>query len=128
MTHRGSGDERAQATVELALVLPVVAVVVLVVLQVVAVLRDAAALPIAAGAAARSAMVDGDRDSAAAAATRSTRLRSGRMRVELSPAGGGRPGELVTVTVHYRAPTDVAVVGRFAPDVDLVERFVVRRE
>lgn len=124
MTRRGS--ERGQASVELALVLPVVAVVLLVVLQLVVVFRDRVALTGAARAAARRAMVDPSPAAARAAAIGETSLRSDRLAVSVSgdPGSGG----VVTVTVRYRSPTDVPVVGRFVGDVELIERFTVLRE
>lgn len=118
--------ERGQATAELALILPVVAVVVLVVWQMVVVFRDRVALTGAARAAARRAMVDPSPAATRSAAAAETSLR--RDRISVTVGGDPGPGGLVTVTVRYRSPTDVAVVGRFVGDVDLVERFTVLRE
>jgi Flp pilus assembly protein TadG len=112
--------------VELALVLPLLAVVVLVVLQVVVVMRDAVALTAAARAAARRAMVDTDAGGLRAAAAGETRLRPDRLTVTVG--GDTAPGGYATVVVRYRSPTDVAVVGAFVGDIDLTERFVVLRE
>lgn len=124
-THPPRSD-RAQATVELALVMPVVAVLVLVVLQVVVVMRDSVALTAAARAAARRAMVDPGPASVRAAAVGETRLSPARLSVSIG--GSTEPGGYATVTVRYSSPTDVPLVGAFVGDVALSERFVVLRE
>lgn len=120
------GSERAQATVEMALVMPLVVLMLLVALQVVAVMRDAVALTSAARAGARRAMVDPAPGSVRSAVTGETALVARRLGV--SVAGGNTAGDEVTVTVTYRSPTDVPIVGAFVGDVDLEERFIVLRE
>lgn len=125
-TARRRRSEGAQATVELALVLPLVAVFVLVVLQVVVVMRDSVALTAAARAAARRAMVDPTPASARSAALGETRLSPDRLTVALG--GSTAPGSYATVTVRYSAPTDVPLVGALVGDIALQERFVVLRE
>lgn len=122
---RGRPDD-GQSTVELALLLPVVAVVLLVVLQLLAVIRDQTAVGAAARAAARRAVVSADAGDVRAAAVSETRLHAERLTVTM--AGDVTPGGYVTVTVRYRSPTDVPVVGRFIPDVVVAERLVARRE
>jgi Flp pilus assembly protein TadG len=123
---RPGGGVRGQATVELAIALPLVAVVLLVVLQLALVTRDAVALTGAARAASRRAVVDADPASARASAVRESRLDPSRMAVSLS--GDAAPGGYVTVVVRYRAPTDVPLVGAFVGDVALTEHLVVVRE
>jgi len=115
-----------QATVEVALALPLVAVVLLVVLQIALVERDAVALTAAARAAARRVMVDPGVAGARDAAVRETRLDARRLSVTVS--GDTAVGGYATVVVRYRSPTDVPLVGSFVGDVELGERFVVLRE
>lgn len=117
--------DRGQATVEFALLLPLVVVVVLVVLQILSVARDAVALTAAARAGARAAMVEADVGAIRAAAAGETRLAPGRLTLAVR---GAAPGGLVVVTATYRAPTDVPLVGAFVGDVTLTERFTVLRE
>lgn len=126
MTSVRRRPDRGQATVELALILPVVAVVLLVVLQVLVVARDRVALTGAARAAARRAMVDPSPAAVSAAAAGETALVPARTTVSVT--GDPGPGGYVTVTVRYRSPTDLPVVGGFVGDVVLRERFVVLRE
>jgi Flp pilus assembly protein TadG len=118
--------DRGQATVELALILPIVAITLLVVLQLMSVIRDDVALVEAARAAARRAMVEPDEASVRAAAATGTRLDPSRLSVSLS--GDRSTGGQVTVVVTYRAPTDVPIVGRFVGDVHLSQRFTALRE
>mgnify|MGYP000876478041 CR=1 FL=1 len=115
--------DRGQATVELALILPVVVIVLLVALQILVVMRDQVALGGAARAAARRAIVEPDSGRALEAARSVARLDPSRLAV--SVGGTPRRGEQVTVLVTYVSVTDVAVVGRFTPDITLTERFVV---
>lgn len=95
-----------QATVELAFALPVVVLALLLVIQVALVARAQILVVNAARAGARAAAV-GESPQGAAAATPG--LAPGR--VVVSSTGGGAPGSMVTVTVRYRAATDVPLVG-----------------
>lgn len=122
---RRGGDE-GQAAVELALVLPLVAVVLLGVVQVALVARDQVLVVHAAREAAREAAVDPSPESARRAAAAAVPLDAGRLDVEVAgPAGSAR---VVHLTVSYRAPTFVPFVGRLVPDVRLVARASMRRE
>ena len=123
-TRRG---DRGQATVELALVLPLVAVLVLLVLQAGLVVRDHLLVEHAAREAARAASVaEADRSSAASrAAVRAADLDTGRLRVSSNVTDGG---ERVAVHVDYRSATDVPLVGLLLPDVDLRGDAVMRVE
>ena len=106
--------------------LPIIAIVILIVLQIMAVTRDSVALVAAARAGARHAMVDPSEAAVLAAATAETGLDPARFSVAL---GGDRsPGGHVTVTVTYRSPTDLPLVGGFVDDVVLRQQFVVLRE
>ena len=123
-TRRG---DRGQATVELALVLPLVAVLVLLVLQAGLVVRDHVLVQHAAREAARAASVaDADRSTAATrAAARAADLDAGRLRVSSTVSDGG---ERVAVHVDYRSATEVPLVGLLLPDVELGGDAVMRVE
>ena len=123
MTRRRN-DEHGQATVELALVLPLLVIVLLGVIQVALVGRDSIAVTHAARAAARAAIVDPAE--ANSAAVRSTGLDARRMEVVVS--GDVHPGALITVTVTYDDPTDVPLIGRLIGDVELSESLSARVE
>ena len=107
------GDQRGQAVVELALVLPVVVMFVLGALQVAIVARDQLALEFVAREAARAAAVSADPHGAASsAAHRVTSLAP--IDVAVSVAG-----DVVRVSVRYVNATDVALVGAAIGDVTL---------
>ena len=126
MTRTRRGD-RGQATVELALVLPLVAVLVLVVLQAGLVVRDHLLVEHAAREAARAASVaDADRSTAASrAAARAADLDVDRLRVSSTVTDGG---ERVAVHVVYQSVTEVPLVGLLLPDVALSGDAVMRVE
>jgi Flp pilus assembly protein TadG len=115
-------DERGQATVELALVLPVVVLLLLAVVQVALVGRDQVAVAHAAREAARAAAVD----PAPEAAVRAARAVVPGAVVDVGP----RPpiGGQVRVTVRVVAPTDVPIVGPLVPDAELSATAVMRVE
>ncbi len=101
-------EERGSATVEFALVLPLVLVVALAVLQVGLVLTDQLVVVEAARGGAREAAVTLDDEAVRQAALRAGgRLDPERTEVEITRDGGA--GDPVTVDVRYRAP--VAVPG-----------------
>jgi hypothetical protein len=120
-----TSPERAQATVEVVLVLPFVVLVVAAVLQVSVVVRDRIRLGHVAREAARTAMVD-EASAAVEHARSSTDLDPTRLTVTVQ--GGDDPGDRLVVTVRYRMRTDVAMVGPLLPDVTIEERLVTRRE
>lgn len=114
--------QAGQTTAELAVVFPVVLLLALVLVQAALVLRDDLAVANAAREAARAASLDPDPARAQRAATA---VLPG-SRVEAGP----RPpvGELVTVRVSYRSPTDLPVVGPLLPDPLLEARATMRVE
>jgi len=111
-----------QATVELALLLPLVLALLVLVFQVALVGRDQVVVVHAARAAVREASVTADRDRVEAAATRA--LPGAEVRV-LQRGSVGRP---VEVEVSYRSVTDLPVVGALLPDLDLRSRATMRVE
>ena len=122
-TKAAKGGERGQAAVELALALPRVAVLLLAVVQVALVVRDQVLTVHAAREAARAAAVDPDAGVARRAALAGSGLPAARLTVRLD-----RPTGLVQVTVHYRAPTDLPLVGPLLPDLSLRANAAMRAE
>ena len=114
--------ESGQATVEFALILPLVIFAALAIIQVGLVVRDHLAVVHAAREAVRAASVDPDPSSAVDAAHRTLPHAD----VDVSP----RPsvGQPITVEVRYRAVTDVPLVGVLFPDPVLHSRAVMRVE
>ena len=105
--------ERGQASVEVALLLPLVVVLLLGLLQVALVGRDQLALELAAREAARAASVSADPAGAAgAAARRVTGLAPLAVAVDVVAT-------TVTVTVTHLNRTDVPLAGRLIADVEL---------
>ncbi|MGI9579395.1 MAG: TadE/TadG family type IV pilus assembly protein [Microthrixaceae bacterium] len=115
---------RGQATVEMALVLPLAALLVLLVVQAALVARDQVHLTRATSAAARAAMVD-PTDATAREAVSDVggglNVRSVRVR------GDRTPGALLTVIVVASA-TRVPLVGMAVGSIRLREELVVRVE
>jgi len=115
---------RGQATVELALGLPVVCTAVLLVLQLALVGRDAVLVHHAAREAARAAAVDPSQPAARAGALASTTaLDPHRLDVSLSERGGR-----ATATVRYQAITGLPLVGALVPDPELDAAVTMRVE
>jgi Flp pilus assembly pilin Flp len=105
---RGRGDE-GQSAVELALVLPLVALVLLAVVQVGLIARDQVLVVHAAREAAREAAVSADPNGPRRVAVAGSGLEADRL--DLAVSGRGGAGSHVRVDVHYRAPTRVPLVG-----------------
>ncbi|MCZ7528186.1 MAG: pilus assembly protein [Acidimicrobiia bacterium] len=118
----GAGGEAGQATVELALVLPMLLFAGLAVLQVAFVARDQVAVVHAAREAARAASVDPDPAVASEAARRVLPAAT----VRVGPRGG--VGTPVEVEVSFRCVTDLPLVGPLFPDPTLSARVVMRAE
>jgi heme exporter protein D len=123
---RGARGERGQAAVELALALPLLALIALAMLQVGLVVRDQLVLTHAAREAAREAALDDDAGAARAGALSGSRLDPERLVVMTSGRHG--PGSRVTATLTYRAPTEVPLVGRLVGDVRLQAVVTMRVE
>jgi Flp pilus assembly protein TadG len=117
---------RGQATVEAALVLPLVAVLLLAVVQVGLLARAQVLVTHAAREAARAAAVDPDPTAAVDAAEHASSLDPGRMNVRIE--GRGDRGSHVTVHVTYDAPTDVPLIGGLVGDIHLESEATMRVE
>ncbi len=115
--------EQGQATVELALLLPLLALLTMGIVQIGLLAHDRIALTHAAREAVRAAVVDPDAGSVRDAADRASALDPSRLTVDVID-----DGDDVEVTVTYLAPTDVPVVGAVVGDVTMRERFVGRVE
>ncbi len=108
------GPERGAATVEFALVLPVVFLVRMAVVQVVAIGRDRLLLAQAARAGAREASVQESTDAVLEAARAAApELDPARLRVEVSRAG--ERGLPVTVSIEYGVSVAGALAGWLLP-------------
>jgi TadE-like protein len=108
-----SNTDAGQATVEVALAVPLLVVVMLFGVQIALVIRDQIATIAAAREAARAVVVaDGKPGVADGAVARTVALNPSRRSVIVSINGG-----LVTATVTYRSPTDLPLVGIFIPDI-----------
>jgi len=122
-SRRASRSARGQATVELALVLPLVLTLALALVQVGMVARDAVRVTHAARSATRAASIGLDDAAVRRAASDGSGLEPWRLTVVIV-----RAGEWVTVRVTYRCPTDVPLVGRVAPGVELRDQLTMRVE
>jgi Flp pilus assembly protein TadG len=109
--------EGGQATVEVALLLPLLALLLLAVVQVGLVVRDQVLVTHAAREAARAAAVDPQLAAAREGATAAARLDPDRLEVELSGS-----------TVRYRSPTRVPLIGPMLGDRTLVAEATMRVE
>lgn len=125
MTRR-AGTDGGQAAVELALVLPLVALLLLLVVQVGLVVRAQVLVIHGAREGARAAAVEAAPGAARDAVEAGTGLGGDRLDVEVSGRDG--PGSRVTVEVRYRAPTDVPLVGGLVGDVTVTGRASMRVE
>jgi Flp pilus assembly protein TadG len=129
---RGRGQRRrterdgGQAAVELALVLPLVALVLLAVVQVGLLVRDQVLVVHAAREAAREAAVEPAPDAPRRAALAGSGLEGDRLQVDVS--GRGAAGSRVRVEVRYRAPSRVPLVGAAVGDVNLEATATMRVE
>lgn len=122
---RSGRGEGGQATVELALALPLLSVLALLLLQVALVVRDQVLLVHAAREAARAVAVDAEGGVARRAALAGARLDGDALEVDLVRSEGD---DIRTVRLRYRSATRVPVVGRLVGDVRLVASAAMRAE
>jgi TadE-like protein len=115
-------SDRGQATVELALVLPVLLLLLFALVQIALVARDQLLVQDAARAAVREASVGADESRVADAARRTL----GGVEVEVHRGRG--VGDPVDVTVRYVDHTNVPLIGPLFPDVVLHAKATMRAE
>lgn len=121
---RGGTYERGQATVELALLLPLLVALSLAVIQVGMLTADRLAVIDAARVGARAAALRPERAAVDRAfADQGIDLREGSARL----SGELRPGGVATITVR-RPPTRLPVVGRALGNMEISETLVFRVE
>ena len=123
MNRRG---QEGQATVELALALPLLVLLALLLLQVGLVVRDQVLVTHAAREAARQAAVDPDKARVRDAARQSANFDDHALTVSMD--GRGQPGSKVRVTVTYKSPTNVPIIGAMIDDVTLRATATMRVE
>ena len=115
-----------QATVELALALPLLALLALTLVQVGLVVRDQVLVVHAAREAAREAAVTDDPAAAAREGLRASSLKRTRVTVDIS--GRRERGSRITASVSYLAATEVPFVGALVPDIRLHSAATMRVE
>lgn len=115
------GDDEGQATVELALVLPVVVLLFLALLQVGVVVRDQIVVIHAAREAVREGAVDPRPEVPQRAALRASGMNG--LTTQVKNDGGN-----LSVVLNYSSPTDFPLVGPLVPDVPLRARATMRIE
>ena len=103
---RRDRNDAGQATVEVALALPVVLIIVLGIVQVGVAIRNELAVELAAREGARAAVVSSDPSGAAGRAAR----RSVGLPIDVSTQTTSHD---VVVTITYTDPTDVPIIGHF---------------
>lgn len=118
--------DSGQASVELVLVFPLVALLSLAVVQAGLVVRDHVLVGHTAREAVRVASVDADPDAPRRAALASSSLTADRLDVVVRHRGGS--GSRVVVEVRYRSPTDVPLIGPLLDDVEVTARATMRVE
>ena len=106
---RRAREDRGQASVELALVLPLVMILLLTVAQLGLLVRDQILVVHAAREAAREAAVEPSADAPRKAAVASSSLDGSRLTVTTN--GRGAPGSRVRVDVVYRTSSPLPLVG-----------------
>lgn len=118
--------QRGQATLELALLLPVLMLMVLFCVQVGFLVRDQIMVVHAARSAARAAAVANDPSRALPAALASAQLDP--LRLKVSVAGSAKAGEDVEVELEYRSPVLFAPFRQLTEEFLLSEKVVMRAE
>ena len=117
---------KAQSTVELALLTPVVFTLLLWIAQFGLILNQKITVTHAAREAARAVAVHNEPAVASQAALSSGSFTKDRLQVSVS--GDASPGELVTVRLSYAFPTDIPIVGALIGDINLSSSVTMRAE
>ena len=121
--HPWGPAERGQATVEAALILPVIVLALLAVIQIGLVVHDRIMVTHAAREGVRVAAVQAGESDVRDAVVASGGLAPDRLDV-VHQTSAGR----VTVVIRYRSPTNVPLIGGLVGDVELVGSATMRRE
>jgi Flp pilus assembly protein TadG len=118
--------ERGQATVEVALLVPVVSLLVLAVVQVGVLVHEQLLVTAAAREAVRAAAVSPEPESARRAASTVGGLATDRLQISVArePVQGGA----VRVTLAYLSRTEVPLAGALLPDVEMRAEATMRSE
>lgn len=111
---------------ELALVIPFVAMLLLLLVQVGLIARDQILVVHAAREGVREAAVEPAPGAARSAALAGSGLDPGRLQIEVTDRGP--PGSRVRVTATYRAPTVVPIIGAALKDIQLRASATMRVE
>lgn len=119
-------SDEGQATVELALVLPLLFTFFVGLFQAAVLARDYVVVVHAAREAARESAVTPDLELVRQAARRAGPLDPDRL--DVSVRGRGAPGSRATAEVRYRARTDAPLFGVFLPDFTLGAEATMRVE
>ncbi len=114
---RGRGDE-GQAAVELALILPFLAMLALLLLQITVVVRDQVLVIHAAREGARESAVDAGSGAPRRGAVAASPSLDDR-RLTVVSSGRGHPGSRVRVEVTYSSPTELPLIGDLIGDIKL---------
>lgn len=114
---RARPEGRGQASVELALILPLVVLLLVVLVEVGLVVRDQVLVTHAAREAVRAAALEDDRSAVERAATDAGPLDPDRLEVQL--AGRDGPGSRAKVEVVYDRPTRVPLIGQLVGHIRL---------
>ena len=117
---------KAQSTVELALLTPVIFTLLLWIAQFGLVLNQKITLTHAARESARAVAIHNNPATARKAALASANLSASRLKVSVK--GDASPGELVTVRLNYAFPTDIPLVGALIGDINLSSSVTMRAE
>ena len=117
-----TGPDHGQAVIELALALPLLALLLLSLVQLTVVVRDQLAVVHAAREGARAAAVSGAPDGDGAAAARQATVLTP-LEVSVDHTDGS-----ARVTVRYRSPTDVPLIGAVLPDIHIEATATMRDE
>jgi Flp pilus assembly protein TadG len=121
------GGERGSASVEFALVLPLLLVLLVAGVQVGVLARDELVLTHSARAGAREAAVEADEDRVRSAAIASAPgLDASALEISIERSGG--LGDAVTVSVAYEAPISGLLAGWLFPDVVRLEADATMRQ
>lgn len=118
-------NEKGQASVELALLFPLLFLFILLLVQVGLLVERQILVVHGAREGARMAAVDSDDDSVKAIVKRRMTLERGHLEVRVRRSPSDQTDQVI---VRYRDPTDVPFVGKLLPNVNLSAKVTMRTE